>query len=351
MPSKISVNNRPICSEQPPYVIAEVSANHNGSIDRALETIKAAKDAGVDAVKIQTYTPDTMTIDSTAKDFLIEDGLWKGRTLYDLYGEAHTPFEWHARLFEYAENLGLTIFSSPFDESAVDLLASLGAPAYKVASFELVDLPLIAYIAQQGKPMLMSTGMASLQEVGDAIETARQNGCHALALFHCISSYPAPLDQANINAIKVLKQEFDVEVGLSDHTTGNIAGIVATSIGATLIEKHFTLSRADGGVDSTFSLEPREMKSLMQDTRAAFSALGDGNFRRSAAEESNKIFRRSLYFVEDLAAGEAISNQHVRRIRPGFGMSPKYYDQVIGQKVTKAVKRGDRVTRDVLAKA
>lgn len=350
MPKNISINKRSINAENPPYVIAEVSANHNGSIERALETIKAASDAGVDAVKIQTYTPDTMTIDSTAKDFLIEDGLWKGRTLYDLYGEAHTPFEWHARIFEYAETLGLTLFSSPFDETAVDLLASLGAPAYKVASFELVDLPLIAYIAKQKKPMLMSTGMASLQEVGDAIETARQNGCDEIALFHCISSYPAPLDQANINAIKVLKREFGLEVGLSDHTMGNLASIVATSAGATLIEKHFTLSRDDGGVDSTFSLEPSEMQSLVHDTRLAFSALGDGNFSRSPAEESNKIFRRSLYFVKDLSPGETILIEHIRRIRPGFGMSPKYLDQVLGQKVSKAVKRGDRVTPDVLFK-
>ena len=348
MPNNISIKNRQISSKYPPYVIAEVSANHNGSIDRALEIIKAASDAGVDAVKIQTYTPDTMTIDATTSDFLIEDGLWKGRTLYDLYAEAHTPFEWTGRIFEYAESIGLTLFSSPFDESAVDLLASLGAPAYKVASFELVDLPLIAYIAKQKKPMLMSTGMASLQEVGDAIETARQNGCDEIALFHCISSYPAPIDQANINAIDLLRREFDVEVGLSDHTIGNFASIVATGVGATLIEKHFTLSRDDGGVDSAFSLEPDEMQSLVRDTRAAFTALGDGKFSRQPAEESNKIFRRSLYFVEDLAEGETISSEHVRRIRPGFGMSPKYYDQVIGMKLSKAVKRGDRVTRDVL---
>ncbi len=349
MPNNISIKNRQISSNYPPYVIAEVSANHNGSIDRALEIIKAASDAGVDAVKIQTYTPDTMTIDATTSDFLIEDGLWKGRTLYDLYAEAHTPFEWTGRMFEYAESLGLTLFSSPFDETAVDLLASLGAPAYKVASFELVDLPLIAYIAKQKKPMLMSTGMASLQEVGDAIETARQNGCDEIALFHCISSYPTPIDQANINAIDLLKREFDVEVGLSDHTLGNFASIVATGAGATLIEKHFTLSRDDGGVDSAFSLEPDEMQTLVRDTRAAFAALGDGKFSRQPAEESNKIFRRSLYFVADLAEGETISSEHVRRIRPGFGMSPKYYDQVIGMKLSKAVKRGDRVTRDVLA--
>lgn len=350
MPNTISINGRQISAKHPPYVIAEVSANHNGSIDRALETIKAASEARVDAVKIQTYTADTMTIDSTAKDFLIEDGLWKGRTLYDLYGEAHTPFEWHARIFEYARSLNLTLFSSPFDETAVDLLVSLDAPAYKVASFELVDLPLIAYIAKQKKPMLMSTGMASLPEVGEAIETARQNGCNEIALFHCISSYPAPIDQANINAIKLLKREFDVEVGLSDHTLGNLASIVATSLGATLIEKHFTLSRGDGGVDSTFSLEPDEMRSMVRDTQSAFSALGDGDFSRSPAEQSNKIFRRSLYFVEDLAAGETISSKHVRRIRPGFGMSPKFYDQVIGQKVSQAVKRGDRVTAAVLVK-
>ncbi|MFK7763605.1 MAG: pseudaminic acid synthase [Roseobacter sp.] len=348
MRSTISINGRPICEKQPPYVIAEVSANHNGSIDRALQTIKAAKETGVDAVKIQTYTPDTMTIDTDSKDFVIHDGLWKGRTLYDLYGEAHTPFEWHARMVDYAKQLGLTLFSSPFDETAVDLLERLDVPAFKVASFELVDLPLVKYIAQKKKPMLMSTGMASLEEVGEAIETAKSNGCSEIAIFHCISSYPAPLDQANLSAIRLLQREFDVEVGLSDHTLGNLASVVATSLGATVIEKHFTLSRAEGGVDSTFSLEPKEMKSLVEDTRQAFSAIGEGTFTRSAVEAPNTMFRRSLYFVEDVAAGQVVTSKHIRRIRPGYGMAPKFYDEVLGKKLAKSVKRGDRVTAEAL---
>ena len=342
------INGRVISSNNPPYIIAEISANHNGSIERALDTIKAAKFAGVDAVKLQTYTPDTMTIDINRKDFLIQDGLWKGRTLYDLYAEAYTPYEWHEKMFKYAKDLGVVIFSSPFDESAVDLLYSLGAPAYKVASFELQDLPLISYIAKKQKPMLMSTGMASLDEIGDAIETAMSNGCSELALFHCISSYPTPMDQANINAIKVLKREFNFEVGFSDHTLGSLASVIATSLGATIIEKHFTLSRDNGGVDSTFSLEPKEMATLVKDTREAHLAIGDGFVMRSKAEEENKIFRRSLYFVQDLSKGEIITDKHIRRIRPGFGLSPKYYDFVIGKRVAKNVKEGDRVTENLL---
>ncbi len=348
MHSTFSISGRSICREQAPYVIAEVSANHNGSIDRALQTIKAAKESGVDAVKIQSYTPDTMTIDSEADDFVVHDGLWKGRTLYDLYSEAHTPFEWHARLFGYARELGITLFSSPFDETAVDLLESLDAPAYKVASFELVDLPLVKYIAQKKKPMLMSTGMASIEEIGEAIEAAKSNGCDKVAIFHCISSYPAPLDQANLAAISFLRKEFNVEVGLSDHTLGNLACVVATALGATLIEKHFTLSRAEGGVDSSFSLEPTEMKLLVNDTKRAFSAIGDGSLSRPEAETPNVIFRRSLYFVEDIEKGEVVQPRHIRRIRPGYGMAPKYLDDVLGKKLAKPVKRGERVTADVL---
>ncbi len=342
----ISINGRHISSESPPYIIAEVSANHNGSIKRALETIKAAKFSGVDAVKIQTYTPDTMTIDSNKNDFLIGEGLWKGRTLYDLYAEAFTPFEWHDKIFRYAKKLNITLFSSPFDETAVDLLESLDTPAYKVASFELVDLPLISYIAKKKKPMLMSTGMASLDEVGEAIEVARSNGCRDIAIFHCISSYPAAIEQSNLSAIQVLRREFNVEVGLSDHTIGSLASIVATSLGASVIEKHFTLSREDGGVDSSFSLEPNEMKDLVLETKNAHSSLGIGKAMRSKAEEGNLIFRRSLYFVEDLNEGDLITESHIRRIRPGFGIAPKFYEEVIGKRTTRNVEKGDRVTDD-----
>lgn len=341
--TNVCINGREISRSTKPYVIAEVSANHNGSLKRALETIKAAKESGVDAVKIQTYTPDTMTIRSDKKDFQINDGLWKGRTLYDLYGEAYTPYEWHAEMFAYARKIGVTLFSSPFDETAVDLLEELGTPAYKVASFELIDLPLIEYIAKKKKPMLMSTGMASLEEIGEAIETARSNGCNQLAIFHCISSYPAPIEQANINIIPFLRNEFGVEVGLSDHTLGNVASIVATTIGASVIEKHFTLDRSEGGVDSAFSLEPDEMRGLVNSTGEAFAALGNGDFKRAQSETENMVFRRSLYFVQDLKKGETITTTNVRRIRPGFGLSPKYLPEIIGARLKEDVEVGERV--------
>lgn len=338
------INDREISDNQPPYLIAEVSANHNGSIKRAKDTILAAKKAGVDAVKIQTYTPDTMTIDVTNKDFYIKEGLWEGRSLYDLYGEAYTPYEWHPELFKFAKDIGITLFSSPFDESAVDLLESLEAPAYKVASFEIVDLPLIKYIASKKRPILMSTGMASLDEIGNAIETVKSSGNEKIALFHCISSYPTPLSEANLKSIALLKKEFGFQVGLSDHTIGNLASVLATSIGATIIEKHFTLNRGDGGVDSSFSLEPKEMKNLVSSAREAFYALGSGGLTRSKSEEANKIFRRSLYFVEDVKEGEILSSVNVRRIRPGFGLEAKYYDEIIGSVCLKSANRGDRVT-------
>ena len=338
------INSREISSDNAPYIIAEVSANHNGSILRAKETILAARNAGVDAVKIQTYTPDTMTIDAHNPDFLIEDGLWKGRSLYDLYSEAYTPFEWHKELFDYAEEIGVTLFSSPFDETAVDLLDTLNAPAYKVASFEIVDLPLIKYIAKKNKPMLMSTGMASYDEIGEALEAAKSAGNGEILLFHCISSYPAPLSEANLNMIPILQKEFNIQVGLSDHTLGSLASVLATSMGATAIEKHFTINRSDGGVDSSFSLETTEMKALVEETQEAFHALGSKSFSRSSFEDGNKVFRRSLYFVKDVGEGEVITNESVRRIRPGFGLEAKYFDQIIGSKCLISAKRGDRVT-------
>lgn len=343
MPKPIFINQRELSSKKPPYIIAEVSANHHGSLDRAKETIFAAKNAGVDAVKIQTYTPDTMTIESSNPDFWIKDGLWQGHSLYELYAKAQTPFDWHQELFAYAKQINITLFSSPFDESAVDLLESLNTPAYKIASFELVDLPLIQYIAKKKKPMLMSTGMASLAEITEALETAKANGCDEIAIFHCISSYPTPIDQANLNSLFFLRNKFGVQVGLSDHTLGNTASIAATALGATLIEKHFTLSRADGGFDSAFSIEPAEMQSLVQECRQAFSALGNLAFDKSRVDASNKVFRRSLYFVKDVNKGEKITAKNIRRIRPGFGLSPKYYPQILGAKLKKDVKKGDRV--------
>ena len=343
--SVFTIDSREISDNFPPYIIAEVSANHNGSIERAKEIILAAQKSGVDAVKIQTYTPDTMTIDVQNPDFYITEGLWKNRSLYDLYGEAYTPFEWHQELFEFANQIGVTLFSSPFDESAVDLLESLNVKAYKVASFEIVDLPLISYMASKNKPMLMSTGMASISEIGDAIETVRSVGNNKIALFHCISSYPTPLSQSNLNLIKLLQKEFNIQVGLSDHTIGNLASVLATSLGASMIEKHFTINRNHGGVDSSFSIEPEEMKSLINQTREAFSSLGSKSFIRSSVEKPNKVFRRSLYFVEDINEGEIITTKNVRRIRPGFGLEAKYYDDVIGSKCIKSAKRGERVTK------
>ena len=350
MKQEFRINGRAVSAHQPPYIIAEMSANHNGSIERAFETIRHAKLCGVDAVKMQTYTPDTMTIDSANDDFLIKEGIWKGRTLYELYSEAYTPFEWHEPLFNYAAEQGVTIFSSPFDETAVDLLASLNAPAYKVASFELIDLPLIECIASQRKPMFMSTGMATLEEIGTAIETARRNGCDQLVIFHCISGYPTPLEEANLGAIRLLRTEFDVEVGLSDHTLGNLASIVATTMGAAAIEKHFTLSRDDGGLDSAFSIEPDEMTQLVSDTRLAHAGLGAGSLARSKAEEANRNYRRSLYFVKDLQPGHQITEDDIQIIRPGFGLSPSHYSAVIGSILSAPVRHGDRVTLDVLRK-
>lgn len=343
------LDGRTISKDNPPYIIAEISANHNGNLSRALETILAAKNAGAHAVKIQTYTPDTMTLDIQREDFLIKEGLWKGRSLYDLYSEAYTPYEWHEELFEYARKIGLTIFSSPFDETAVDLLVHLNTPAFKIASFELTDLPLIEYVAKQNKPMLMSTGMASIQEIGEALEVAKTNGCSEIALFHCISSYPASVEDSNLRSIQLLEKEFDVLVGLSDHTIGNLASIVATSLGASVIEKHFTLTRSDGGVDSAFSLEPSELKSLVLDTRQAFESLGNRDFIRPNTEKENKIFRRSLYFVEDLEKGVTIEPQHIRRIRPGYGLEPKHLNDVIGKITMAPVSKGDRVSPDSFA--
>ena len=307
----IKIGTKTISTENSPFIIAEISANHNGSLERALETVKAAQLCGVHAVKIQTYTPDTMTIDCKLEDFKIQKGIWRGKTLYELYGEAFTPYEWHKKLFSYAKKIGVTIFSTPFDETAVDLLETLNTPAYKIASFEITDLPLLSYVASKGKPMLISTGMATFEEIGEALETAKSGGCNELAIFHCVSSYPTPLSAANLAKIEILKKEFSVHVGLSDHTEGTIAGIAATAIGATLIEKHFTLSRTLGGVDSSFSLEPDEMHELVIKTDETYNALGNNHRSRPKLEKENKIFRRSLYFVQDLKVGDMITEKHV----------------------------------------
>ena len=342
------IENRAISETEPPYIIAELSANHNGSLERAKLSIKAAKECGVDAVKIQTYDADTMTIDCDRSDFIIKGGLWDGYKLYDLYNEAHTPFEWHRELYAYARALRITLFSTPFDETAVDLLESLDTPAYKIASFELTDLPLISYVAKKGKPMLMSTGMATETEISEALETAKSSGCNSLLLFHCISSYPAPIEQANLKQIINIKNTFGVSVGLSDHTMGNTAAITAIALGACAVEKHFTISRNDKGPDSEFSVEPNELAALVRDARKAWSALGQEGFTRPKAELGSRIFRRSIYFVSDVKAGEKIKSSDIRRIRPGFGLPPKYFDKLIGRTLIKDVKRGEAVNWDVL---
>ncbi len=342
------IEGRKIGQSEPPYIIAELSANHNGSIDRAKKTIKAAKDCGADAIKLQTYTADSMTIDCDREDFKIEGGLWDGYKLYDLYIEASTPYSWHAELFSFAKKIGITIFSTPFDEEAVDLLESLNAPAYKIASFEILDIPLIKYIAQKGKPMLISTGMAKIEEITEAVEAARSCGCKDILLFHCISSYPTPTRDANINMVSYLRKKFQLEVGLSDHTLDGIAALTSVSIGGTAIEKHFILSRDEKGPDSEFSIEPAELKDLVKHTRNCWEALGSKNFTRPSLEEKNKIFRRSLYFVRDLKSGEIITKDHIRRIRPGYGLPPKFFDSFINKRVNRNISRGERVTWDII---
>ena len=344
----ISIQGRNIGCNQPPYIIAELSANHNGSLKRALQTIDAAYQAGADAIKLQTYSADTMTIDCDLEDFMIRDGLWNGYKLYDLYRWAETPFEWHQELFAHARKLGMTVFSTPFDESAVDLLEQLDAPAYKIASFENTDLPLLRHVAKTGRPMIISTGMATEDEIAEAVDTARSAGCSELVLLHCISSYPAPINQANIRQIAELGCRFDVLTGLSDHTLGTTASVAAVALGACVIEKHFTLSRTDKGPDSEFSIEPEELQRLCQEAHDAWQALGQAGYERQPAEAGSNIFRRSIYFVRDLPAGAVIGPNDIRRIRPGMGLAPKYYEALLGKKVVKDVFRGMPVSWELL---
>ena len=343
----IEIEGRKIGLGHPPFIIAELSANHNGSLQRALDTIDAAKASGADAVKLQTYTADTITMDSDEPEFMITGGLWDGFKLYDLYKWAETPYEWHEELFSHARKQGITVFSTPFDETAVDLLEDLGTPAYKIASFELVDLPLIRYAASTGKPLIISTGMASISEVEEAVEAARDAGCKELILLHCISSYPTPIEQSNLFQIPEISKTFGVLTGLSDHTLGTTAAVASVALGACLIEKHFTLSRSDKGPDSEFSLEPEDLTKLTKDAKDAWLALGNRSFQRQKVEEDSKIFRRSLYFTKDLEAGHLISDKDICRIRPGFGLSPKHMPEVLGKKLKVSVKRASAVSWDV----
>lgn len=340
MTKEISIDSRLIGLEHPPYVIAELSANHNGSLQKALDAITEAYQCGASAIKLQTYTADTMTIDCDAPEFLIKGGLWDGLKLYDLYEWAHTPYSWHKTLFDFARKIGITIFSTPFDETAVSLLEQIKTPAYKIASFENTDLPLIEIVARTGKPLIISTGMATFDEIGEAVETARYAGCTDLILLHCVSSYPSPIEQANIRRVSQLAEEFDVISGLSDHTVGNTAAVAAVAVGASVIEKHFILNREDGGPDSEFSIEPSELTDLCQDSLSTWKSLGSNGFDRQRAEEASVIFRRSIYFVKDLPAGSIIREEDIRRIRPGLGLPPKDFSKILGRQLTVDVKRG-----------
>ena len=345
----IKINGREISRDNPPYIIAELSANHGGSIENAKNAILEAKKSGASAVKIQTYTADTMTIESNKQDFLINEGLWKGYTLYDLYREAHTPFEWHKDLFDYAKKLDITIFSSPFDESAIDLLEELNVPAYKIASFELVDLELIKRAAMCKKPLIISTGMSSIKEIREALDVAFKYGSGEVLLFHCISSYPAPIDDSNLKNIEYLRNEFKVEVGLSDHTITNLASTISIGLGASAIEKHFKLSSKSKGPDSSFSITPRELQSLVNDCNSAWKSIGKKGFHRSLIEEKSKRFRRSIYFVRDMKKGQNISAEDIKIIRPGYGLPPKKFNNLIGKIVTHDVERGDPVSYDLIS--
>ena len=328
-----------------PYIIAEISGNHNGSIDRAKELVKLAKENGADCVKIQTYTPDTMTIKSNKDDFLIKGGLWDGYNLWDLYDWAQTPFEWQKELFEYANSIGITMISTPFDESAVDLLESLSCPFYKVASFELTDLPLIKYIAQTKKPIILSTGMANEKEIKEAIETIIQYGSGDFILLHCVSGYPTPVEEINLDTIKLLKKKFKCEIGLSDHTLGNTSAILSIALGAKVIEKHFTFDRSEGGPDAEFSMEPHELKDLSENISLAHKAIGVGSFEMKSAEESNIKFRRSIYVVNDIKKGDVFTKENIRRIRPGYGLEPKDYEKIIGLKAKRDLEEGNPLTK------
>ena len=333
-----------------PFIIAEMSGNHNQSLERALAIVDAAADAGVDAVKIQTYTADTMTIDIGTGEFFIsdKDSLWKGETLYHLYEKAHTPWEWHKAIFERCKERGIMGFSTPFDDTSVDFLEDLGVPCYKIASFENVDLPLIRKVARTGKPIIASTGMTTVAELSDLVQTVRENGCTDLTLLKCTSSYPASPEGTNLRTIPHMRELFGCAVGLSDHTLGIGAAVASVALGAVVIEKHFTLSRAEGGVDAAFSLEPAEMAQLVRECRTAALALGAVSYERAEQEQKSLQFRRSLYVVEDMKAGDVFTEKNLRRIRPGMGLSPKYYDIILGKKANCNITRGTAVQWDLI---
>jgi pseudaminic acid synthase len=345
---RICIDSRSISVNHPPFVIAEMSANHNGDLDRAFKLLEEAKKAGADAVKIQSYTADTITLNSDREDFMIRGGLWDGRRLHDLYREAEMPWEWHGPLFDRAREIGITLFSSPFDRTAVDLLESLGAPAYKIASFEVIDLPLIRYAASTGKPMIISTGMATRDEIDEAVDAALGAGCRELAILRCVSGYPAPAQDYDLRTLSDMQQRYGVVTGLSDHTLDNTTAIASVALGAAIIEKHFTLDRSGGGPDDSFSLEPKELAALCRTARSAWDALGAVRYGPAPSERSNVKFRRSVYFVKELSAGDVITPESIRVVRPGFGELPKHFDDLIGRRVSRHVEQNTPVRLDFL---
>ncbi|SDK04123.1 pseudaminic acid synthase [Sediminibacillus albus] len=339
---EVIIENRKIGPGYPPFIIAEMSGNHNQSLDNALKIVEEAAKAGADAVKLQTYTPDTMTIDVDEREFVINDpaNLWNGKSLYNLYQEAHTPWEWHEAIFNRCRELDLIVFSSPFDETAVDFLEELDVPCYKIASFENTDMPLLRKVASTGKPVIISTGMATLSELDETIRAVKESGCKDIILLKCTSTYPAPAIDTNIKTIPYMSQVFNSNVGLSDHTQGIGVAIASVALGATVIEKHFTLSREDGGVDSVFSLEPKELRQLVNETNKAWEALGQITFGPSEKEKSSRTRRRSLYITKDIQAGDVFTKENLKAIRPGLGIPPKYYDLVLGKKAQKSAVKG-----------
>lgn len=346
--NEVEIAGRMIGPSHEPYLICEISGNHNGSLARAIQLVESAAATGADAIKLQTYTPDTITIDHDGPGFRVEGGLWDGRSLHDLYNEAHTPFEWHAALFDRARELGVTMFSTPFDETAVDLLEAVGAPAYKIASFEAIDLPLIAYVARRGKPMIISTGMCNLAEISDAVRTARDNGCTDLVLLHCISSYPAATDDSNVRTVPHLGEAFGCVAGLSDHTFSPAAAIASIALGGAVVEKHFTTARADGGPDAAFSLEPAEFKRLVDECKSAWRALGRVTYDMQDSERASVVFRRSLYVVEEIPENGTFTSRNVRSIRPGYGLAPKHLPEVLKRRSRRAIVRGEPLSWEML---
>jgi pseudaminic acid synthase len=346
----INIAGRLISANEPPYIIAELSANHNGKLENAIKLVKLAKQCGADAIKLQTYKPDTITLNSDSSDFQIKGGLWDGKTLYKLYEEAHMPWEWHETLFNVAKEVGITIFSSPFDKTAVDLLEDLNTPAYKIASFEAVDLPLIEYVASTKKPMIISTGMANLEEITEAVDAALGAGCTQLALLHCVSGYPAPPEDYNLRTISDMADKFGLVVGLSDHTISNTTAITSTALGASIIEKHFTLDRNGGGADDSFSLEPDDLIELCQGAKVAWQALGSINYGRKSSEIGNAQFRRSLYFVKDMKKGDVITEECVRSVRPGFGLAPKYLKEILYKKINVDIRKNTPTSLELIEK-